>query len=64
MRRFLLLAAALCSSCVIKTLDVQPVDVAGGAPISIQSPVKAHLLDGSTVVFEKGVRSRPTTAAA
>jgi hypothetical protein len=55
MRRFLLLAAALCSSCVIKTLDVQPVDVAGGAPISIQSPVKAHLLDGSTVVFEKGV---------
>ncbi len=54
MRWFILLAALSCGSCVFRTLDVQPVELQGEAPVTIESPVKAHLIDGSTIVFEKG----------
>ena len=43
------------SSCVVHRLDVAPVDVTEETPIIIESPVKAHLYDGSTVVFSDGV---------
>ena len=48
-------ACVMLSSCVIHRLDVTPVDVTEETPITIESPVKAHLYDGSTVVFPNGV---------
>ncbi len=48
-------ACVMLSSCVIHRLNVTPVDVTEETPITIESPVKAHLNDGSTVVFPSGV---------
>lgn len=47
-----LLALSL-PSCVFHRVDVQPVDIR--APVAVSSPVKAHLNDGSTVVYPVGV---------
>jgi hypothetical protein len=43
------------ASCIVHRVDVVPVDVSAETPIEISSPVKAHLFDGSTVVFPEGV---------
>ncbi len=45
----------LLSSCVVRHLEVTPVAVSGDAPIEVRSPVKAHLVDGSTIVFPDGI---------
>jgi len=45
----------LLAACVVHRLDVVPVDVTAEAPIEVTTPVKAHLKDGSTVVFAEGV---------
>jgi hypothetical protein len=49
----LLLSVALVSSCVSRRVDVEPVNTR--TPVRVQSPVKAHLADGSTVVYPDGV---------
>jgi hypothetical protein len=51
---FLVLTLVI-ASCVVHRVDVVPVDVSAESPIEISSPVKAHLFDGSTVVFPEGV---------
>lgn len=48
----------LLTSCVVHDLRVDPVDPGGEEPIVVASPVKAHLVDGSTVVFPDGVTVR------
>lgn len=50
----LLLSIALVSSCVSRRVDVEP--VSPRAPVTVRSPVKAHLTDGGTVVYPEGVR--------
>jgi len=56
MRSILVVFLALfLASCVVHRLDVAPVDVSSAEPIVVTTPVKAHLYDGSTVVFADGV---------
>jgi len=47
--------ALFLASCVVHRLDVVPMDVTSAEPIVVTTPVKAHLYDGSTVVFAEGV---------
>lgn len=49
-----LLGAAACVIVHHQRVDVEPVD-ARREPLTIETPVKAHLLDGSTIVFPIGV---------
>jgi hypothetical protein len=51
----ILLSLFVLTSCAIRDLEVTPLDTASTEPITVSSPVKAHLTDGSTVVFEEGV---------
>ena len=59
--RFWLLLVALAvggSGCLVfefRKPDVEPVDLVA-PPVEVESPVRAHLLDGSIVVFRTGVR--------
>ena len=53
--RAALLSLLLLTSCAIRDLEVTPVDTASTEPVTVSSPVKVHLTDGSTVVFEKGI---------
>ncbi len=56
MRRLILLFLTVTlSSCIVHRLDVTPVEVSDETPIVVSTPVKAHLDDGSTVVFPEGV---------
>ena len=55
MCRAALLSLLLLTSCAIRDLEVTPVDTASTEPVTVSSPVKVHLTDGSTVVFEKGI---------
>lgn len=56
MRQFVLLLCLCLASCVkVHTLRVDPVDLTVAEPIVVESPVKVHLVDGSTVVFAKGI---------
>ncbi|MGB5345516.1 MAG: hypothetical protein WBN23_05070, partial [Woeseia sp.] len=57
MRVACLLACFLISSCVVKvrSLQVDAVEAKPGDSFVVESPVKAHLLDGSVVVFDKGI---------
>ena len=48
------LVAMLLASCIVHRLDVVPLDVSSTEPIVVDTPVKAHLYDGSTVVFANG----------
>jgi hypothetical protein len=50
-----LVLTLMIASCIVHRVDVVPVDVSAETPIEISSPVKAHLFDGSTVVFPEGV---------
>lgn len=43
------------AACVVHRLDVTPVDVTVEEPIVVATSVKAHLTDGSTVVFADGI---------
>jgi hypothetical protein len=54
-QRWLLLvcAAALLTGCIFRKLTVAPVERASGTTVA--SPVKVHLLDGATAIFEHGV---------
>jgi hypothetical protein len=58
--RALLGCVAMITACAVtKPIRVEPIDPppsAETAPIEVESPIKAHLLDGSTVVFENGAR--------
>jgi len=49
----LILSVALSSSCVSRRVDVEPVNPR--TPVTVKSPVKAHLKDGATVVYPEGV---------
>jgi len=51
----LLLLTAISSACVFHRVDVDPVGPVESPPLVIESPVKAHLIDGSTVVFPNGI---------
>jgi hypothetical protein len=55
---FSLLAASalLVSACIVtaRQIDVEALD-RRDSPVTVRSPVRAHLLDGSTVVFRSGV---------
>lgn len=50
----ILLAVATAVSCVSRRVEVEQVSKA--TPVFVKSPVKAHLKDGSTVVYPKGLR--------
>jgi hypothetical protein len=54
-RSTLLALVLMIASCIVHRVDVVPVDVSAETPIEISSPVKAHLYDGSTVVFPEGI---------
>ena len=54
-RMVLLALMPVITSCIVHRVDVVPVDVSAETPIEISSPVKAHLYDGSTVVFPEGI---------
>lgn len=45
----------LLTACVVHRLDVVPLEVTTADPITVATPVKAHLNDGSTVVFAGGI---------
>jgi hypothetical protein len=45
----------LLTACVVHRLEVAPLEVSSEEPIAVETPVKAHLKDGSTVVFADGV---------
>jgi len=56
-RRVVVPLAILLTSCVwtFQSLEVAPLDRHAGDSVVVISPVKAHLADGSTVVFPNGV---------
>jgi len=54
-RSLLLALVLMIASCIVHRVDVVPVEVSAETPIEISSPVKAHLYDGSTVVFPEGI---------
>jgi hypothetical protein len=50
------------TGCIFSSLKVEPLPTRGGAaPQQISTPVKAHLTDGSTVVYRNGVLIRSDT---
>lgn len=58
MQRLFLFACLLLVSCVtVRHIAITPIESGEDAelPITVESPVKAHLNDGSTVMFPKGV---------
>jgi len=59
MRKVVFVAACLILvSCVtVRSIDISPVEVGAesDSPVTIESPVKVHLVDGSTVMFPKGM---------
>jgi hypothetical protein len=55
MSKAILLSLILLTSCAIHDLEVTPIDTESTEPVTVRSPVKAHLTDGSTVVFEEGI---------
>jgi hypothetical protein len=57
MRLFLSLAFLFLVSCVVYETEVEPIEYEEQSEslISVESPVKAHLQDGSTIVYPKGI---------
>src|SRR5687768_9414416 len=43
------------AGCIVRTVQVEPVPTGRSDSTTVATPVKAHLIDGSTVVFEGGV---------
>jgi hypothetical protein len=58
MRWFLPFVFVFLNSCIIHRVEVTPVELRDQPEITVESPVKAHMKDGSTVVFEDGIRVR------
>lgn len=54
-RSIVLLLTLVIASCIVHRVDIVPVDVSAETPILVATPVKAHLINGSTVVFPEGV---------
>jgi hypothetical protein len=55
-----LAALALLSACIVQVREIKVEPVEPTAPgTDVRSPVKAHLLDGTTVVFPRGVLVGP-----
>ena len=50
------LALLAATACIFRSVTVRELD--GRAPVAVSTPVKAHLLDGSTVVFAAGAEVR------
>lgn len=58
MRKLSFLTLLVLVACVtVRRIDIEPVDPSGDPvmPVVVESPVKVHLLDGSTVMFPKGM---------
>lgn len=58
MRNYLLLACVILVSCVtVRHIDINSVEPSDDSAetITVETPVKAHLTDGATVMFPKGV---------
>jgi hypothetical protein len=58
MRKYLVLILFLLAACVsVRKISILPVDSEADPdpPVLVESPVKAHLVDGSTVMFPNGV---------
>lgn len=58
MWKILLFGCLLLISCVtVRHIEIKPITTGEGVepPILVESPVKAHLVDGSTVMFPKGL---------
>ncbi|MBL8979363.1 MAG: hypothetical protein JNM53_13170 [Gemmatimonadetes bacterium] len=51
-----LLASAFAVACTVRTLQVEESRPAPGPGTRVESPVKAHLLDGTTVLYAHGVK--------
>ena len=48
-------AALAIAGCIVRRVNVEPVSTTASDSTTVVSPVKAHLHDGSTVVFRSGV---------
>jgi hypothetical protein len=58
MQKFPMFGCLLLISCVtVRHIEITPIESGedAGSPITVKSPVKAHLVDGSTVIFSKGL---------
>lgn len=56
MRALLCVSCLILSACVtVRTLQIEPVEPDPDRAVGVSSPVKVHLVDGSTVVFNKGI---------
>ena len=55
MRHLVLPGFMLLTACSVHDLEVTPLDTESTEPVTMSSPVKSHLTDGSTVVFEEGI---------
>ena len=51
----IILSVFVVTACAVRNLEITPINIETTEPITVSSPVKAHLTDGSTVVFEDGV---------
>jgi len=51
----IILSVFVVTACAVRNLEITPINIETTEPITVSSPVKAHLIDGSTVVFEDGV---------
>ena len=58
-RRIVVPLAILVGACVFQGVRVEPVARPAAADVDVRGPVKAHLLDGTTVVFLQGVQVTP-----
>jgi hypothetical protein len=47
-------ALVVLAACVVRAMEVVSIEPPTGAPYQVHSPVKAHLLDGSTITFPGG----------
>ncbi|MBA2556407.1 MAG: hypothetical protein H0V12_03525, partial [Chloroflexi bacterium] len=56
-----LVACLTLSACIIRIRQVEVEPVRSTDGVRVESPVKAHLLDGTTVVFASGVTVRGDT---
>jgi hypothetical protein len=51
----IILSVFVVTACAVRNLEITPINIETTEPITVSSPVKAHLIDGSTVVFQDGV---------
>lgn len=64
MRRiFIVLLCFMLNACIVHRLEITPIDTTASTPITVETPVKVHLFDGSTVVFEDGITVTDNTVS-